>query len=94
MVTSFADRVVEVVADTRPGDVLSYGEVAVEAGRPSAARAVGAVLHHHGDALPWWRIVTAAGRLVPGLEEEQERRLHAEGVPCRAGHALRRGSRA
>ncbi len=91
--SGFAQRVVEVVAATRPGEVLTYGEVAAEAGRPAAARAVGAVLRREGGELPWWRVVTASGRLVPGLEEEQARRLSAEGVPCRAGHAMRRGVR-
>ena len=89
----FAQRVAEVVAATRPGEVLTYAEVAAEAGRPQAARAVGAVLRHHGDELPWWRVVTAAGRLVPGREREHASRLRAEGVPCRAGHAVLRGPR-
>ena len=89
----FAQRVAEVVAATRPGEVLTYAEVAAEAGRPGAARAVGAVLRHHGGDLPWWRVVTAGGRLVPGKEGEHASRLLAEGVPCRAGHAVLRGHR-
>ena len=87
---TFADRVSAVVAATRPGELLSYGEVAAEAGRPGAARAVGAVLRRAGEELPWWRVVTASGRLVPGIEREHARRLRAEGVPCRDGHALPR----
>ncbi len=81
----FSDRVVEVVAGTQPGEVLAYGEVAAEAGNPAAARAVGRVLRARGAELPWWRIVTAGGRLVPGLEVEQAERLAAEGVTCRGG---------
>jgi alkylated DNA nucleotide flippase Atl1 len=76
----FADRVVAVVAATRAGEVVTYGEVAVEAGRAGAARAVGRVLRDHGGGLPWWRVVTADGRLVPGLEAEHGDRLEAEGV--------------
>lgn len=91
--SSFAERVVEVVAATRPGEVLTYAEVATEAGRPGAARAVGGVLRRHGDGLPWWRVVTVSGRLVPGLEQEHASRLRAEGVPCRSGHAVLRGPR-
>lgn len=90
--TSFAARVVEVVAATRSGEVLTYGEVAAEAGHPGAARAVGAVLRHH-DGLPWWRVVAASGRLVPGRELEHARRLAAEGVPCPDGRAPLRGPR-
>jgi methylated-DNA-protein-cysteine methyltransferase related protein len=76
----FAAAVRAVVAGTAPGDVLAYGDVAAEAGRPGAARAVGNVLAGSGDGLPWWRVVTAGGRLVPGLEDDHARRLRAEGV--------------
>jgi methylated-DNA-protein-cysteine methyltransferase-like protein len=76
----FAARVAAVIAATRVGEVVTYGEVAAEAGRPAAARAVGHVLRGSGDGLPWWRVVTASGRLVPGLESEHADRLEAEGV--------------
>jgi methylated-DNA-protein-cysteine methyltransferase related protein len=71
-----------------PGSVLSYGEVAAAAGRPRAARAVGRVLAVSGAGVPWWRVVTVDGRLVPGHEVEQAHRLEAEGVSCRSGHVL------
>ncbi len=90
--TGFAQRVVEVVVAIPAGEVLTYGEVAAEAGHPGAARAVGSVLHHHGG-LPWWRVVAASGRLVPGREQEHARRLIAEGVPCDGGRASLRGPR-
>ena len=83
------EEVLAVVAATRPGEVLTYGEVAVEAGFPGAARAVGRALADHGGGVPWWRVVTATGRLVPGLEEEQTTRLRAEGVPCDRGGVRR-----
>jgi methylated-DNA-protein-cysteine methyltransferase related protein len=89
---TFADRVAEVVASLPPGTVATYGEVAEEAGTPGAARAVGSVLREHGARLPWWRVVTATGRLVPGLETEHARRLEAEGVACRDGR-VRSGAR-
>jgi methylated-DNA-protein-cysteine methyltransferase related protein len=77
---AFADRVVRAVARTAPGEVVTYGEVAAEAGSPGAARAVGRVLRTTDAALPWWRVVSASGRLVPGLEREHADRLEAEGV--------------
>lgn len=90
----FADRVVAVVAATRPGEVVTYGEVAAEAGRPRAARAVGRVLRDHGGGLPWWRVVTADGRLVPGNETEHADRLTAEGVAVdRTRGRVRRATR-
>ncbi|MGC8474583.1 MAG: MGMT family protein [Candidatus Dormibacteria bacterium] len=56
---------------------MTYGDVARLAGRPGAARAVGMVLAR-SSGLPWWRVVTANGRLVPGLEAEQASRLERE----------------
>jgi methylated-DNA-protein-cysteine methyltransferase-like protein len=82
--SSFEDRVVAVVSALGPGDVVTYGEVAREAGSPGAARAVGNVLAQAGDeGLPWWRVVTASGGLVRGHEPEHARRLRAEGVTIR-----------
>lgn len=76
----FEDAVVKVLRDLRPGEVVTYGEVAAEAGYPGAARAVGHLLATSGEDLPWWRVVTAGGRLVPGHETEHARLLLAEGV--------------
>jgi methylated-DNA-protein-cysteine methyltransferase-like protein len=83
--TAFEDNVRRVVSSLRPGDVVTYGEVAVEAGHPGAARAVGGVMAS-SDGLPWWRVVTSQGRLVPGHEAEQARRLAEEGVQVRGRH--------
>lgn len=85
---SFEDAVREVILALEPGDVIAYGEVASEAGFPGAARAVGRVLRD-SDGLPWWRVVAATGRLVPGLEVEHARRLAAEGVETRDGRVVR-----
>jgi methylated-DNA-protein-cysteine methyltransferase-like protein len=85
--TEFERRVRAVVSSLRPGEVATYGEIAEEAGYPGAARAVGGVMAR-SEGLPWWRIVTASGRLVPGYEAEQRRRLRREGVaagPNRVG---------
>ncbi|NNE94717.1 MAG: 6-O-methylguanine DNA methyltransferase [Acidimicrobiales bacterium] len=74
----FEDAVRRVLDATGPGDVLTYGEVAAEAGFPGAARAVGNLLRT-GEGLPWWRVVAASGRLNPGDPAEHARRLRAEG---------------
>ena len=60
--------------------MVTYGEVAALAGKPGAARGVGAVLAGSDGSLPWWRVVNASGRLVPGHEVEHARRLRREGV--------------
>ncbi len=87
---TFAARVVAVVAATRAGDVVTYGEVALEAGVPGGARAAGRVLATGDEvALPWWRVVAADGRLAPGKEQDQAARLAAEGVDCTGGRVRR-----
>jgi alkylated DNA nucleotide flippase Atl1 len=58
---------------------VTYGEVAAEAGRPGAARAVGSFLRVSGGGLPWWRVVGAGGRLVSPSHEQQARLLRGEG---------------
>jgi methylated-DNA-protein-cysteine methyltransferase-like protein len=78
--TEFEEAVAKVLATVRHGEVVTYGEVALEAGYPGRARAVGRFLAEHGGDHPWWRVVTSTGRLVPGNEVEQSRRLRAEGV--------------
>jgi methylated-DNA-protein-cysteine methyltransferase-like protein len=82
--SEFERRVLEAVARLRPGEVATYGEIAEEAGHPGAARAVGGVMAR-SDGVPWWRVVTATGRLVPRHEREQARRLRADGVPVVGG---------
>lgn len=78
--TEFQARVAEVLQRLAPGDVVTYGEVAAEAGYPGAARAVGRILAASHGEYAWWRVVASGGRLVPGAEREQARRLRAEGV--------------
>lgn len=89
MADAFVTAVRAVLEGLAPGDVVTYGEVAAEAGYPGAARAVGKLLRHE-DGLPWWRVVTATGRLVPGYEGEQAHRLRAEGVVVEGGRVRRR----
>jgi len=88
--TSFEAAVAAVLGGLRAGDIVTYGEVATEAGYPGAARAVGAFLAARGGAHPWWRVVTVSGRLVPGHEREHARRLRAEGATV-VGTRVRRG---
>lgn len=84
MATSeFADRVHQAVERLQPGDLVSYGEIAVQAGRPGAARAVGRILAQSDGTLPWWRVVTSSGRLVPGHEQRHRELLEAEGWSVR-----------
>jgi alkylated DNA nucleotide flippase Atl1 len=86
--TDLEERIAKVLERLDPGDVVTYGEVAAMAGQPGAARAVGRFLSaSHG--YPWWRVVAANGRLCPGSEQEQTRRLRSEGVDV-VGNRVRR----
>lgn len=78
--TPLESAVAAVLRALAPGDVVTYGEVALEAGYPGRARAVGRILSGSDGTFPWWRVVNASGRLVPGHEAEQADRLEAEGV--------------
>jgi methylated-DNA-protein-cysteine methyltransferase-like protein len=83
--TPFEHAVAQVLTSLRPGDVVTYGEVAAEAGYPGRARAVGRFLADSDGEYPWWRVVTSTGRLVPGHEVEHARRLRTEGVTVANG---------
>lgn len=80
----FEEDVIAMVRDIPYGSVSTYGEIAAEAGHPGAARAVGNVLRST-PGLPWWRVVAASGRLVPGAEAEHAQHLRAEGIPIERG---------
>jgi methylated-DNA-protein-cysteine methyltransferase-like protein len=86
----FRARVVHALASVGPGQVVSYGDLAAQAGFAGAARGVGAVLAASSpdEGLSWWRVVYSDGRLAPGHETRQARLLRAEGVPVRNGRVL------
>jgi methylated-DNA-protein-cysteine methyltransferase related protein len=77
--TPFQAAVVEVVARLPAGEVLSYDEVAREAGHPGSAQAVANVLRRI-PGLPWWRVVPSDGRLYRTHAPTQGPLLEAEGV--------------
>ncbi len=71
---------VRVIESLRPGEVVSYGDVASRAGYPNRHRAVGQLLAASVDALPWWRVVYSSGALPRVHPTLQEERLVDEGV--------------
>lgn len=85
-VTPFARAVLTAVRRIPRGRVASYGAVAGIAGRPGAARAVGAALRSLPDSteVPWWRVLNARGELtIPRAGHGrplQRALLEAEGV--------------
>ncbi len=80
--TKFELAVRTILCETAAGDVLTYGEVATEAGYPGAARAVGNYLRT-AEGVPWWRVVAANGRLHIHGTKQQRELLQNENVTVR-----------
>ncbi|MFN2115543.1 MAG: MGMT family protein [Anaerolineae bacterium] len=87
--SSFFDRVYEVVCRVPPGRVTTYGDVSrVLTGTARSARSVGWALHglppDRVDEVPWWRVINSKGRVSTSCQEhsasEQQARLMDEGV--------------
>ena len=78
-------QILDIIRTLREGEVVSYGDIAADAGFPRQSRLVGHLLASSPGDLPWWRVVNSVGRLVPGSEIEQASLLSAEGVVCRDG---------
>jgi methylated-DNA-protein-cysteine methyltransferase related protein len=81
-------RIVDVLMALRSGEVTTYGDIADVAGLPGRSRLVGHLLATTDLDVPWWRVVNAAGRLVPGHEREQAALLRAEDVVVRNGRVV------
>ena len=81
----FTERVVEIIKNIPEGKVMTYGQIAREAGSPRAARQVVRALHsmsrkHH---LPWHRVVNAKGQIALKEDDsytEQLFSLESEGI--------------
>ena len=78
-------RILDVIRALVPGEVVTYGDIAEVAGYPGRSRLVGRILATTDHEVPWWRVVNAVGRLVPGNEREQAALLRSEDVVVRGG---------
>jgi methylated-DNA-protein-cysteine methyltransferase-like protein len=78
-------RIIDVIRALRDGEVVTYGDIAEDAGYPKMSRLVGRILATTDEELPWWRVVNSVGRLVPGHEREQAAQLRSEGVKVSDG---------
>lgn len=83
--TSFTDRVYEIVAQIPAGKVATYGDVARLAGNPGASRAVGMAMSHNRDTarVPCHRVVGSDGKMhgyAFGGEVTKREMLADEGV--------------
>jgi methylated-DNA-protein-cysteine methyltransferase related protein len=81
----FTERVVEIIKNIPDGKVMTYGQIAREAGSPRAARQVVRALHSMSrkHRLPWHRVVNAKGQIALQDDEsyhEQLFSLESEGI--------------
>lgn len=69
----FTMRVIEIIKSIPEGNVMTYGQVAGQAGSPRGARQVVRILHSlsHIHKLPWHRVVNAKGEIA--LQEDEAR---------------------
>ena len=82
--TSFADKVRDIVRAIPKGKSMTYKQVAAKAGNPKAARAVGAIMRtNYDDSIPCHRVVKSDGSLGSynrGGTLRKEAILKAEGA--------------
>lgn len=81
----FRQQILALVARIPEGRVMTYGQLALLAGLPGAARQAGYVMNTlvEGSDLPWHRVINAQGRVSThkvGFGDLQEGLLRAEGV--------------
>lgn len=79
----FTERVYTIVRDIPSGCVLSYGMLALLAGRPHSARMVGKIMSRAPRDLSSHRVVNHSGRTVPDWPE-QRIYLESEGITFKA----------
>lgn len=77
MQKSFTERVHEIVAQIPKGEVLTYKQVAVMAGKPQAARAVGMIMSkNRSPKIPCHRVIRTDGGMggyaMGGIERKKE----------------------
>ena len=82
--SNFSERVWQIVAAIPKGKVTTYGDIALLAGSPRAARQVGGVLRRlpQGSKLPWFRVINRHGCISLQGDDlfRQRDALEAEGI--------------
>jgi O-6-methylguanine DNA methyltransferase len=82
--TEFREQVLRIVRTIPKGKTLTYKEVAMKAGHPGAARAVGSIMRANYDlTVPCHRVIKSDGSLgtyTRGGTAEKRRILLKEGV--------------
>lgn len=96
---TFSDRVYWLIDQVPEGQIATYGQIAMYAGSPRAARAVGNLLRDSafiGLELPWHRIINSAGGISfkgnVDRAELQKTLLTGEGVEMNRRYKCKLGA--
>lgn len=79
----YSARVLDVVDEIPPGQVMSYADIAEYIGS-GGPRQVGRVMAAYGGGVAWWRVVHADGTPPPGHDSAALARYREEGTPLRS----------
>lgn len=91
---SVFEKIYEQVRKIPRGKVATYGQIAMLAGNPRWARAVGYALHSNPDpdGIPCYRVVNRFGGLAPafafGGAERQAELLRTDGIEVREDNTV------
>ncbi|MCB9819881.1 methylated-DNA--[protein]-cysteine S-methyltransferase [Candidatus Nomurabacteria bacterium] len=80
--SNFRSMVYDIVSSIPRGRVMTYGDIAAQAGHPYAARQVGGLAHFGPTELPWHRVVNCFGDCASGYyggKEGHKKALEVEG---------------
>lgn len=89
----FTKKSIEIIKSIPCGKVMTYGQIAAEAGSPRGARQVVRILHSMSEVhqLPWHRVVNAKGEIAIKEEEThylQVALLKKEGIIVDEHHRI------
>jgi methylated-DNA-protein-cysteine methyltransferase-like protein len=93
MTSSISERIKQIILQIPKGKVATYGQIAVLAGNPRAARQVSWILHSCSkkDNLPWHRVINSKGYIsLPHSRgyELQKKLLELEGIIFRKDDSI------
>lgn len=81
---NFRNKVLALIEQIPRGKIATYGQIALLAGHPAAARQVGMILQGLKESnLPWHRVINSKGGISTyrvGFGELQQKLLEIEGV--------------
>ncbi|XMB72909.1 MGMT family protein [Mycoplasmatota bacterium WC30] len=87
--TEFTLQVIDIIKGIPKGKVMTYGQIAANAGNPWGSRQVSRILHSMSSSygLPWHRVINSKGEISLKGEGKfiQEELLFSEGIEVKNG---------